>query len=233
MKFTATLILTVSLLIATALMTAPVLAADAAQSIALPGLGTVQLTTLSTTVFDSATDWESYTTPDGTQLDVENGVYRASTMTPGYAWGVNATEYTDVVLEADVSPLTIFMDTGAGIMCRADTSANGNGYYFMVNGNGYFSIRVGTANGIEPLIDWTASKAVHAGIDSNVIRAVCIEDHLAMYVNDKLVGSVVDNTYSDGFAGLAVAAGDNGVDMAFDNLEVYQPQFTAAVASSN
>jgi hypothetical protein len=106
-------------------------------------------------------------------------------------------------------------------MCRADTSNNGDGYYFMINANGYYSILIGQGDGITPLIDWQPSDAIHTGIDRNVIRAVCLGDQLAMHVNDELMGSIEDNTFTSGFAGLAVAAGNNGVDMSFDNVTLY------------
>lgn len=177
--------------------------------------------------FDSLDAWETYSSPRGVELGVENGIYRAYAASPGYVWGLNAQEHTDVVAEVEVTPLTPFSDIGAGVMCRADTSNNGDGYYFMINANGYYSILVGEGDSIDPLIDWQPSTAVHAGIDRNVIRAVCLDNQLAMYVNDELVASVEDNTYTSGFAGLAVAAGNNGVDMSFDNMTLYSIQFSS------
>ncbi len=214
------------------LLTAIPALADPTLALSLPGFGTVQLSVASVVSFDQADDWEAYSSATGTQLDIENHVYRASTLSAGYAWGLNAVEHSDIVLETDVTPLTIYSDTAAGIMCRADESDNGDGYYFMVNGNGYYSIRIGKGSGIDALIDWTPSKAIHTGIDRNIIRAVCLQNQLAMYVNDELVGSVIDDTYSQGFTGLAVAGGDNGTDMAFDSVTFYRAQLTSELVVS-
>ncbi|MEP7290827.1 MAG: hypothetical protein ABI835_03540 [Chloroflexota bacterium] len=197
---------------------------EAVQTLLLPGIGTMRVSSVLEEAFDLASAWETYSSPTGVELGVENGVYRAYTANAGYVWGLNSEEHTNMVAEIDVTPLTPFQDIGAGIMCRADVSNNGDGYYFMVNANGYYSIRMGQGDEIVPLIDWEPSTAIHAGIDQNTIRAVCVEDQLAMYVNDELVANIVDDTYSSGYAGLAVAAGENGVDMAFDNLILYSIQ---------
>ena len=219
LKHLAALIVTVSLVA----LAVPALAVDIS-SLSLPDLGTVRVSRIVVESFDRPDAWENYSNSAGAQLDVENGVYRAYTPNPGYVWGLNAQEQTDVVADVQVTPLTIYTDGGAGIMCRAAVSDNGNGYYFMINPSGYYSIRIGQGHDIAPLVDWQRSKAIHTGIDQNTIRAVCLGDRLAMYVNNELVASVVDATYSSGYAGLAVAAGSNGVDMAFDNLTLYSVQ---------
>ena len=222
MKSRITIIFT-SLVVFIVFIAAPLMA-EPVQSLVLPGIGTVSVSQVKTETFDNPDAWERYSGASGDELGVEKGVYRASTPNPGYIWGLNQQEQTDVVTDVEVTPLTPFTDNGAGVMCRADTSDNGNGYYFMVNANGYYSIQIGTDNGIAPLIDWSPSKAVHQGIDVNTIRAVCIADHLAMYVNNTLVASFTDDTYSSGYAGLAVAAGNHGADMSFDNLTLYTIQ---------
>lgn len=195
--------------------------ADSAPPLLLPGIGTVGVTDILHETFDLPEAWEVYNSPSGIELGTENGVYRTYAANPGFVWGLNAQEHTNVVAEVEVTPLTIFSDIGAGLMCRADTSNNGDGYYFMINASGYYSILIGEGPGINPLIGWQPSSAIRTGIDRNTIGAVCLGNQLAMYVNNELVATVTDNTYTSGYAGLTVAAGDNGVDMAFDNLTLY------------
>lgn len=179
-------------------------------------------TLLTVETFDVADAWEHYSNPMGVELGVENGVYRAYTMNGGYVWGLNDETHADVILEVETTPLTIHYGNGFGIMCRA--SANGDGYYFMINGSGDFSIRKGEGDYVVPLIDWQPSDAIRREIDRNRIRAICISDTLAMVVNDQLIAEVTDATYRSGFAGLSVAAADNSdVDIAFDNLAIYAP----------
>ena len=219
LKTLTALIATLSLVV----LTLPVLAVDTLPLL-LPELGTVRISTKLIESFDRPDAWGTHSNSTGTQLDIENGIYRAYTPNSGYSWGLNVQEQTDTVIDVQVTPLTIYSDVGAGIMCRADMSDNGDGYYFMINPNGYYSIRIGQGEKIASLIDWQRSKAVHTGIDQNTIRAVCLGDRLAMYVNDELVASVIDHTYSSGYTGMAVAGGMNGADMSFDNLTLYSVQ---------
>jgi len=192
--------------------------------LALSGIGTVTISNTQVEAFDLQDTWEHYSSPDGTALGVEQGVYRAYTPNSGYAWGLNTQTYTDLVSEVEITPLTMYTDTAAGMMCRADPSNNGDGYYFMINGNGYSSIRIGRGSDVAALVDWKPSKAIHTGIDRNTVQAVCLDHQLAMYVNGTLVAQVTDDTYRSGAVGLAVAAGANSVDMAFDNLTLYTVQ---------
>ena len=206
-----------------AFLAVPVLA-KSETLLSLNGIGTVSINNVKVETFDLTSAWEHYSSPSGTKLGVENGVYRAYTPNSGYAWGLNTQEYNNLVSEVEITPLTIYTDTAAGIMCRADTSNNGDGYYFMINGNGYYSVRIGKGDDVAALVDWQRSKAIHIGIDRNTVQAACLNNQLAMYVNGTLVAQVTDNTYSSGYVGLAVASGDNGVDMAFDNLTLYNVQ---------
>lgn len=195
--------------------------ASAVEFLLLPGIGTVSVSNVLVEGFDQQSAWESYDSVTGAQLGVENGIYRIFNASPGYVWGLNSQAYADTVVEVQATPLTSFQDIGSGVMCRADASNNGDGYYFMINPNGHYSIRIGRGNEVAPLIDWSPSPAVHSGIDHNTIRAVCLGNQLAMYVNDQLVASVEDNTYSSGYTGLTAAASNFGVDISFDNLKLY------------
>jgi hypothetical protein len=143
-------------------------------------------------------------------------------MNAGYAWGLNKQSHTDVILEVEMTPLTIHYENGFGIMCRADTSNNGDGYYFMITGMGYYSIRIGQGDEVRALVDWQQSDAIHPEIDTNRIRAICMGNTLAFYVNDELLAMTVDDVYQTGYAGMAVTTADNSdIDVAFDNLAIY------------
>ena len=215
-----------------ALFTAAAAWAEPNGPLPLPGIGIVQVTSSSKVSFDVPDAWENYLNSNGAELSVENGIYRAYTPNPGYLWGLNTQEHTDVVEEVEITPLTIFQDVGGGIMCRADFRNNGDGYYFMISPNGSYSIQIGRGTGLTPLVDWSRSKAVHSGIDRNTIRAVCVNNQLAMYVNDQLVASITDDTYASGYAGLAIASGDNSADMAFDNVMLYTVEMPAFISAS-
>lgn len=176
---------------------------------------------LLTESFDAVDAWETYES-DGTDLRVDDGVYRVQSDDGGYIWGLNEQAHDNVVLEAEASQYSSFENNAYGVMCRADVSNNGDGYYFLVSGDGYYSIRKGEGDSVPPLVDWTTSSAVNKGQEQNKLRAVCLGDYLALYVNDTFVADVRDTTYTSGYAGFAGTAFEGGdIDVAFDNLTIW------------
>ncbi len=176
--------------------------------------------------FSDAAAWETFVSDDS-DLQVNDGVYRIQTGPGGYIWGLNEAEHTDVVMEVTTNQLSSHANNGYGIICRSDVSNNGDGYYFLVSGDGFYSIRKGEGDDVNALVDWTESSAVNEGQASNKIRAVCIGNYLAMWVNDEFVAETEDTTYTSGFAGLAAVAFDNGdVDVTFDNLTISAASMT-------
>jgi hypothetical protein len=209
-------------IIGLALFTKPVAGQESASN--FTNSGAVLGTLLSVETFDRQDAWEHYSNPMGVELGVENGIYRAYTMNGGYVWGLNEVVYRDVILEVEATPLNTNFGNGFGVMCRA--SVNGDGYYFMINANGLFTIAMGDGDYVLPLVDWQESDAIRSEIDRNVIRASCIGDELQMFVNNELVAEVTDDTFASGFAGLSVAGSANtDADVAFDNVAIYSPLF--------
>lgn len=179
--------------------------------------------------FSEANAWENFTADD-VALQVSDGVYQAQTGPGGYTWGLNQTEHTDVVIEVQADQTSAYENNGYGIMCRAETDNNGDGYYFLISGDGFYSIRKGEADNVNPLVDWAAHSAINTGQASNTIRAVCVGNYLALYVNDRFLAEIEDSTYSSGYAGLSVAAftdesaasvGPVKADITFDNLTIW------------
>src|SRR5262249_42925029 len=101
------------------------------------------------------------------------------------------------------------------------TANNGDGYLFLVEGSGRFAIMRSRGRSITPLVNWTPSTAIQTGPAENRIRAVCVGDYLAMYVNGTFVGDATDDTYTIGQVGLVGAAASRlGLQVDFDNLTV-------------
>jgi hypothetical protein len=74
---------------------------------------------------------------------------------------------------------------------------------------------------LTPLVDWTPSDAINRGVARNHIRAVCVGDYLAMYVNNQFMGDATDDTFARGQVGLAASAANRlGTRISFDNLTV-------------
>jgi len=173
--------------------------------------------------------WEAYSDPSR-QIDlrVVDGVYRIEAHDEVFMWGLNAQIHTDVVIEVEAEQLSTYSDNAYGVMCRADPAADGDGYYFFISGDGYYTIRRGAGGEVTPLIPWTPSAAIHQGQARNRIRAVCIQDYLALYVNDQFVDETHDHLYGSGVAGLTAGVSAGGdVVATFDNLLIFAAQFAA------
>jgi hypothetical protein len=102
---------------------------------------------------------------------------------------------------------------------------NGDGYLFLVEGSGRFAIMRSRGRSVTPLVNWTSNSVINTGPADNRIRAVCLGDYLAMYVNGTFVGDATDDTYTSGQVGLVGAAASNlGLQVTFDNLTVSAAQ---------
>ncbi len=179
--------------------------------------------------FSNPKAWEYFVDESaGLNLQVTDGAYRIRLGDSGYLWGLNDQNQSDVVLEITANQLSTHENNAYGIMCRANTSNNGDGYYFLISGDGFYSISRGEGEDVNPIVDWTESSAVNKGADSNTLRAVCIGDYLALYVNDQFVADARDTAYSSGYAGLTAAAFEEGdIDVTFDNLTIWQASLAA------
>lgn len=99
--------------------------------------------------------------------------------------------------------------------------SQGDGYAFLIQGGGSFAIMRARGRQLTPLVDWTTSDAIHTGPARNHLRAVCLGNYLAFYVNDRFLGSATDDTYARGQVGLAASAANRlGTRIVFDNLVV-------------
>lgn len=178
--------------------------------------------------FSSDNAWENFGTEDA-EFQVLDGSYHVTNNGTGFLWGLNEENHSDVVIEALSRQISAYQDNFYGVMCRADTSNNGDGYYFLISGDGYGTISYGHGDEIEPLVGPTQTNAVNKGQGINTIRAVCIGDYLALYVNGNFVLDTRNSTYTSGYAGLAAATNpsDNAatpatVEVTFDDLKIWE-----------
>jgi hypothetical protein len=188
---------------------------------------------IETVAFDSPYDWEQYRDPErGITLGVQDGGYFAEIGDQGgIMWGLNLNAHTDIALQVDAQPLSDYEDNAYGVMCRAAPTNNGDGYYFLISSDGYFTIRVRAVDQINDLIAWTQTSAVQQGRSINRIRAVCVEDYLALYVNGQFVAETRDDRYSTGNAGLVAAVPQGGTVRArFDNLTIWSARLMGLTA---
>ncbi len=161
----------------------------------------------------------------GVDFRIEDGAYRAYSEQAGFVSGLNAERHTDVVIEVETTQLSADRNNAYGVLCRASTNNDGDGYYFLISGDGYYSIRRGATERVDGLIDWTQTNVVNQNRGINRIRAVCIGDYLALYVNGQFIADTHDTRYAEGYAGLTAAVVEgSAVEIAFDDLTIWSAQ---------
>jgi hypothetical protein len=110
-------------------------------------------------------------------------------------------------------------------MCRAAPANNGDGYYFMISGDGMYTLRRGSQDQVGALIEWTYSDAIQQHTSINRIRSVCIDDYLALYINGQFVAETHDSYFIRGYTGLTAAVPEGGeVDVTFDQLKIWSAE---------
>ncbi|MDX1994750.1 MAG: hypothetical protein SF029_20370 [bacterium] len=173
--------------------------------------------------FSTGYGWEENAS-GGVEIGVQNGVYRMRTDVNQYVRGFGTARHADAIIDVEALQRTPDENNAFGIICRGGLSADtGSGYYFLIGANGSYAILKGTNGDPQPLVDWARSGAVREGAGTNLIRAVCVGDRLALYVNDELVAQTTDTSYQSGYTGFVVAAGRGTVaEIAFDNLRVWE-----------
>jgi hypothetical protein len=183
--------------------------------------------------FSRVSDWERYVNPDQrVNFQVDDATYRVRADHGGFMWTLNTLEHDDVVIQADSAQLSDDPDNAYGLMCRASGSANGDGYYFFISGDGMYTIRRGAGRQVGALIPWTRSPAIQQGRGLNRIRIVCVDDYLALYVNGAFVAETFDSLYRRGYAGLTAAAAPEGdLDVTFDDLIIWRGELVAVESS--
>ncbi len=176
--------------------------------------------------FDSTIEWEAYSDLTlGVVGAVAEGVYRIDIDDGGFMWALHDQVETDVILEVETAQLSDDMDNAYGVMCRADPSANGNGYYFFISGDGYYTIRRGVGREVHDLIPFTYSDFIRQGKDFNRLRVVCLGDYLALFVNGVFIDEVRDDLYGAGTVGLTAAVPSGGdARVTFDNVLIFRAQ---------
>src|SRR5690606_2947733 len=110
-----------------------------------------------------------------------------------------------------------------GIMCRAQAANPSIAYYFLLSGGGQFGIRIGESDRIRVFVPWSTHPAINSGMARNTLRAVCIDDYFALYINDRFVAEARQDWLTEGSMGLVVSASDEvGISAKFDDVTIWE-----------
>jgi hypothetical protein len=173
--------------------------------------------------FDNPYAWEQYENiAYGMEIGARDAAYHMRIDHEGFIWGLNVATHENVVIDVESEQLSDHANNAYGVMCRADPDNSGDGYYFLISGDGLWAIRRISGGSDRALVPFTRSGAIRTGRARNQLRAVCLDDYLALYINGEFAGETRDALFSRGFAGLvASVAGDHRAEITFDNLEIH------------
>ena len=180
--------------------------------------------TLYTIDFASADAFETGDLPDAS-LSIVEGQYRIEqTGETTYIWGQGGDAAQNVTISVEAISESGYPHNLYGVMCRVN--AEGAGYAFLISQDGFGGIARTDGENMTMLYDWREDSAINAGA-SNTIRGVCVDNYLALYVNDTLIGDVEDERYpAAGQVGLIAGLISEEVDQretviaTFDDLTV-------------
>ncbi|MCA9920299.1 MAG: hypothetical protein KC445_20225 [Anaerolineales bacterium] len=181
------------------------------------------------TDFSEIGSWpEKLDVASGTAVQLTNDGYELSSASASYVWGFSEESYEDVVLETAVEQLSSERNNAYGLVCRASSTDNRNGYYFLISGDGLVSIRRVERGLSSPIADWTPNSAVRQGERTNQLRAICAGNYLALYVNNQLVAEGNDERFTSGLVGFAASGSEDGsVQVTFNDFSIRAAEITA------
>ena len=200
------------------------IAADSSLGARMPSAGYRYLDLLSEHTFDEPGDRRKFIGESAVYMNVEDGEYRIRFNRRQYVWAQSPARYEDSIVEVEARQLSDFNHNAFGIACRLDLGNRGRGYYFLIGGDGYYTIRWSNGRSLDDIVPARPSDAINRGQASNRIRAVCIDDYLALWINDRFVAEARDQRATYGAVGLAAAMNYQGrtLDIAFDDLRIWE-----------
>jgi len=181
--------------------------------------------------FDDQTQWETYNGKDN-DLKIADGVYHTSLTGNIATFGRSYKSQTDTVMQVKATQVSEESNNAYGVMCRTNTNGNGDGYYFLISGDGSYTISL-VKGSVKTLVKWTESKAINKGQDENELTVVCVKNYLAMYVNDVLVAETTDDTFTKGDQGLSISgfADDANIAVDFDDVRIWSASLASGADS--
>lgn len=192
-----------------------------------PAVGYRYLELIAEETFSSINDWRTYDGGENLLMGVTDGVYRIDLSQRQIVWTQAPIPSENVVIEATVTQRSEYKHNAYGIACRLDSSNSGRGYYFLISGDGFYTIRWNNGRSLDDIIQATPSDAIKIGQATNQIRAVCIDDYLGLWVNDKFVAEAYDKRASNGVVGLSGVMNYEGRNLTveFDDVKVWHATF--------
>ena len=173
--------------------------------------------------FDSGDAWRSY---DGSNvfLGARDGAFLIDIFGRQYVWTQTDAPLDDVVIEAVFLQISSDDHNAFGLACRLDPGNSGRGYYFLISGDGYASIRWSNGRSLEQVAPARPAAPIKRGGARNRLRAVCLGDYLALWVNEQFVMEARDQRASAGVIGMVGVMNYQGrrLTLTIDDLKAWR-----------
>ncbi len=173
---------------------------------------------------DRASGWREIETDSG-RTAYTQGSFRIEVYQPKIlVWATPGLWLADVRIEVDTLPRD-GQEEDFGIICRVNADQS-RFYFFLVSSDGYYGIGKFTEGQTVLLghAQMVPVDLIQPGAVVNRLRAECIQDRLALFVNDLAVGEAQDAELAEGDVGLIAGTfGQVRAEVNFGAFRVYQP----------
>lgn len=195
---------------------------------ALPSVGYRYLDPIAEETFDTVGQWRTYDGGDDLYMSVADGVYTIDLSLKQAVWTQAPIQHDDAIIEVTTQQKSEYNYNAYGVACRLAPDNSGRGYYFLISGDGHYSIRWNNGRTLDDIVAMTPHETILQGQATNRIRAVCIDDYLGLWINGEFVAEARDNRATQGYIGLAGFMGYNNQNLtvAFDNLKAWNSTFS-------
>ncbi len=153
----------------------------------------------------------------------ERGAYHIQVQAENrVAWTTTDVEVTDFYLEVETAHVAGPLDNEFGVLFRYEDDENF--YMFSISSDGYYRLQKLVDDEWESIVKWKRSDAINTGEESvNRLGLLAVGTFIVLLVNDEVVDEIEDDTFAAGNIGLAAGAfEETGVEIAFDNLKVWE-----------
>lgn len=163
---------------------------------------------------------------DGISAEIVNEQFQLTVDFPDSMFVTTAgrRNFADGAFQVDVEPLSGSAESAYGLVFRATPNAD-DFYFFLISADGYYSIggcRDACDNdNFVRLADnmWTFSELITTGLNErHTLRVETVGEELTFYINDNLVDSFTNSSFTQGDIGLFMQTFDSPATVAFDNL---------------
>jgi hypothetical protein len=136
------------------------------------------------------------------------------------AWGLANRDISDFVMEVDAAQEEGPDNNGYGLLFRMQDRQNF--YRYDISGDGFYLLSKFINGEWVTLVNWTASPYINKGQTANRLKVSAFGPTISIYVNDQLLASVNDKTFSHGnFGFFAGTFSEPNLWVSFDDIRVW------------